>query len=320
MDIEKEEIIKNIEKKFGICVNYKKEIKFFLKQIKALNFILRIYKPKIIFLSCYYCGFHRALLHAAHKHNIKTVEIQHGIINRAHPAYNVFVDLDKSFFPDYLLSFGEYVKLFFNKNNYFIKKDNILPIGSMYIDYINNEYKASKETIEIFSNFRKKYKKIIAVSSQSGVEDKLIDFLKKSSSLSKDILYIFVPRDVDKDYSGVRFPENIIILKDLNFYQIVKGGDFHSTVYSTCALEAPVLGAPNILINIDNLAKKHYLSMLSNQDVTRFINTEEEFVATILKWDVKTREEIMNLHNKFYEKNYDKALKRALQAIENSAR
>lgn len=318
--IENGKIIREIEEEFRIHLNYKKQVKSFLQCVKLLDFFLKIYKPQKIFLSCYYSIFHQALIYVAHKYNIKVVEIQHGIINKAHPAYNVFTNLDKSFFPDYLFVFGDYVKGVFDENNYFIKRDNILAVGSMYMDYINNEYEPLKETVQMFSDFRKKYKKIVAISSQWVVEDKLIDFLKKSVSLSKDILYIFVPRDVNKDYSSASFPDNIIILKDLNVYQIVKEVDIHSTLQSTCALEAPVLGVPNVLINIDNFAKKCYLNILTNQDVTRFVDTEEEFVNMILSWDTKTKEEIMSLHSNFYKKNYEKNLKQALQIIESAIR
>jgi hypothetical protein len=201
----------------------------------------------------------------------------------------------------------------FDEENCFIKKESVLPVGSMYIDYINNKYKPSKETIRLFKSFKKKYKKIVAISSQWPLENKLIDFLKKSASLSKDILYIFVPRDVDKDYSNANFPENIIIMRHLNVYQIVREADFHSTLYSTCALEAPALGVPNILINIDGFAKNYYWDLLTDRDVTRFVETEEEFVDTILNWHTKTKREIVNLHLDFYKQDHRESLKQALQ-------
>ena len=234
--IENEKIITNMEKEFAIHLNYKKQVKTFLQYIKLLDFFLKIYKPKKIFLSCYYCKFHQALVYMAHRRNIKVIEMQHGIINKKHTAYNIFTNLDKSFFPDYLFVFGDCVKGVFGNENYFMNSDNIMSVGSMYIDYIKNEYKASKETIKIFRSFRKKYKRIVVISSQLLLENKLIAFLKKSASLSRDILYIFVPRDVSKDYSYAKFPENIIMLKNLDVYKVIKEADIHSTMWSTCAL------------------------------------------------------------------------------------
>lgn len=312
--IKNEQILKMIENDYSLHVNYKKRIRNFLQSVKILNIFLRIYKPKKIFIGCYFNQFHQELIYVAHKHNMKIAEMQHGII-RSHGGYHVYADLDKSFFPDYLFAFGDYVKNVFNESNYFIEKDNVLSIGNMYIDYINNEYKPSKETIQVFGDFRRKYKKIVAISSQRTIENKLIDFLKRSTTLDRNILYIFVPRDINKDYSNTNFPENIVILRDLNVYQIIKEADFHSTMYSTCALEAPALGTPNILININNFAKKYYSKTLTNRDVTRFVDTGKEFVDTIRSWRTKTKTEIISLHCNFYKQNHKESLKQALRVI-----
>ncbi|RKX54556.1 MAG: hypothetical protein DRP50_04200 [Thermotoga sp.] len=308
-------ILEEINKEYKLNVNYRMLISRFLCCKDLFRIFYRIYKPKSMFISCYYSLMNQAAIYAAKKDGIKTIELQHGIINKKHPAYNIFTNLDKSFFPDYLFSFGDYVRDVFDRNNHFIKSKNVVPIGSMYIDYINNEYEAPRKTIRMFNNFRKQYKKIVAISSQWIIETKLIRFLKKAASLNKDILYIFVPRDINKDYSFAKFPENIIILKGLNVYQVVKEVDFHATVCSTCALEAPALGIPNILINIGGFAKENYLNLLTNQDVTKFVDTEEEFVNTILDWKAKTKEEIKDLHSGFYKQNYRENLRYALRVV-----
>jgi len=315
LTINDEAVLREINKEYKLNINYRMLISRFLCYKNLFRPFYKIYKPKAVFVNCYYSMIHQATIYTAKKMGIRTIELQHGIINNKCPAYNVFTNLDKLFFPDYLFTFGDYVKNVFNESNYFIKRENVIPVGSMYIDYINNEYEPSKETIQIFSNFRKKYKKIVAVSSQRLLEDKLINFLKKSASLSKDILYIFVPRDINRDYSNVNFPENIIILKYLDVYQTVREVDLHSTLWSTCALEAPALGIPNILINIDGFAKKYYSYILTNRDVTRFVDTEKEFVDNILNWRTKKKGEIMNLHQDFYKQNHRESLRQALQVI-----
>ena len=314
--INNEIILKEINKKYGLNINYRMSISKFICYKNVFKFFLRVYNPRLVFISDYYNIPHQAVIYNAKKLGIKTIELQHGTINNKHPAYNVFLRLDKSFFPNYLFVFGDYVKNVFEKNNYFMEKDNVFSIGSMYIDYINNEYKASEETIKMFSNFRRNYKRIVAVSSQWLIENKLIDFLKKSASLSKNILYIYVPRDVNKDYSNANFPGNIIILEDLNVYQIIKEANFNASVFSACALEAPALGVPNILINIDNLGENEYSDILANRDITRFVDTEVEFVDMILNWHTKTKKEIMNLHKGFYKQNHKESLKQALELIE----
>lgn len=311
MVVNNEVILKEINKKYKLNINYRMLISKFLCYKNLFKVLYIIYKPKAIFINCFYSLIHQAAIYSAKKIGIKTIELQHGIINKQHPAYNIFTKLDQSFFPDYLFAFGDYVK---TQQNY-INPENVIPIGSMYIDYIKNEYKPSEETIKLFKAFRKKYKKIVAISSQRILEDKLINFLKKAALLNKDILYIFVPRDVSKDYSYVNFSENIVILRHLDVYQIIKEADFHSTMWSTCALEAPVLGVPNILINIGGFAKKYYSDLLINQNVTRFVDTEREFVDTVINWCVKGKEEIINLHQGFYKQDHRESLRQALQAI-----
>ena len=106
-----------------------------------------------------------------------------------------------------------------------------------------------------------------------------------------------------------------MIVKNLNIYQIIKKSDFHTTVYSTCALEAPALGIPNILINIKGMAKNNYLETLTNSENTRFVDNEEQFLNTLLTWKPKNKKEIMDGHNNFYEQNHKKNLKKALRLI-----
>lgn len=310
--IDKEVVLKEINSKYGLNVDYHRLIKKFFCYKSLFALFYRAGGPKAIFISCYYSIVHQAAIYAAKKMGIKAIELQHGLINKEHFAYNFFADLDSSFFPDYLFAFGDYVK---DQQNY-IDPENVIPIGNMYIDYIKNKYQPSEKTIELFKSFRNNYKKIVSISSQWPLEDKLIEFLKKSASLNNSILYIFVPRDLTKDYSFANFPANIVILKNLDVYQIIRESNFHSTLWSTCALEAPALGIPNILINIAGTAKEYYADMLTNKDVTRFVETEDEYVNTILTWQPKSKQEIMKLHSNFYEVNHEESLRAALQRIE----
>jgi len=311
-----EEILKEINKKYGLSIDYRKKVKKFIAYRSLFILFFKIKKPKLVFVSDYYNLINQAVIHAARTLNIKTVELQHGVINDKHPAYNVYYDIDKKFLPEYLLVFGIKTKDIFNDKNYFIDKNNVFPIGNMYIDFINNEYELPKKLETKFDKYRKKYKKIVAISSQYTLENELIIFLKKSSSISKDILFIFVPRDTDKDYSYANLPKNIVIIKELDVYQIIKYSDFHSTVNSTCALESPALGTPNILININSESKRYYDDILNNPEVTKFVDTPEEYVNTIQNWNSKSKEEIKKLHEGFYANNHKEKLKEVLEIID----
>jgi hypothetical protein len=317
VSINNAEIISELNKKYELNVNYRSIIFSFFSLEKLFKLFYKVWLPEAIFINCSYSTVHHAALYAAKNMGIKTIELQHGIINKKHFAYNVFTKLDNNFYPDYLFVFGDYVKDVFSNYNYFISKENVFSVGNMYLDYIRNEYNPDDSTVKLFSEFRIKYKKIVAVSSQITVEKKLINFLNKSANLSKEILYIFVPRDLNKDYSSVSFADNIILLKDkrLDVYKIIKESDFHSTVSSTCALEAPALGIPNVLINIDNLAKYYYSDLLIDSDITRFVDTPEEYVKVLISWHPIGKEEIIYRHRLFYKQNHKESLMQALRTI-----
>lgn len=314
-DIENEIILNDINNSYHLNINYNVIISRFLFYVILFKFLFMLYKPSKIFVTQYYSLFHQAAIYSFNKIGINTIEFQHGVINDQHPAYNVYSKLNRLFFPKYLFVFGDKVKSVFSNDNYFINKSNVMSVGNIYLDYINYEYDKTKEVEIFFNKLRARYKKIVAISSQLTIEHKLIRFLKRSASLDESVLYIFVPRDINKNYSEQNFPNNVIIIKNLNVYQIIKESDFHVTVYSTCALESPALGVPNIMINIDNMAKNYYSDVLVNEKITRFVNSEESFLNLILTWKPVSKTEIMNMHNDFYERNHKERLKKALKHV-----
>ena len=315
INIENEIILKDINKRHKLNVNYNAIVKKFVRYVLLFKYVFRIYKPRGIFVTQYYNLFHQAAIYSGNMLGINTIEFQHGVINNQHIAYNLYDKMNKALFPKYLFVFGNQVKSVFDESNDFINKIKVISVGYMYIDYINHEYIPPPNVTKLFDKLRVKYKKIVAVSSQLTIEKELIIFLTELAALDKGILYIFVPRDVNKNYSEYSFQNNIMIIKKLNIYQIIKESDFHATVYSTCALEAPALGIPNILININNMAKKYYKDILTNPETTKFVNNEEQFLNTLLSWKPKSKKEIMDGHNNFYEQNHKENLKKALRLV-----
>ena len=315
IEIKNKKILKEINYDYKLDIDYFSITKLFFSYVFILKLLNRIYKPKKIFLSQYYSLFHQAVIYAFNVSGVNTIEFQHGIINDQHIAYNVFKKFNDDFFPKYLLVFGDYVKSIFTEGNYFIKKDNVISIGNMYLDYINFNYISSNETQKRFKSLRLKHNKIIAVSSQMTIEDKLINFLKNVAKINESILYIFIPRNTGKDYLNYKFPNNIVVIKELNVYQIIRESDFHATVYSTCALEAPALGIPNILINLDDLAHQYFSDILTNRETTKFVDSEEAFLETIMTWSPVDKGEIMRMHRDFYKRDHKKRLKQALTLV-----
>ncbi|GEM_PF-1634375 len=315
LKIENESLFKEIQNNFGFKTNYRSHISHILKLIYTLKIFYKIWKPRAILLSCYYIDLNYAAIYTAKINGIKTIEFQHGIINENHLAYNIEIKMDDSFFPDYFLSFGNYFSSKIDNGN-FIDKKRIIPIGSYYLNYIKNEYVLG-ESIKIqIDKFKKKYKYIVAFTSQWTVEAKSIDFLKKVLSISDQILIIYIPRYLNKDYSSFDLPESLILMQSisskLDAYKVMKFSDIHSTVYSTCAFEAIALEKPNLLLNIDNLSKIHLNDLIKLNVNTYCVDSPEEFVNIIGKLQFsKNNSEI------FFEDNNEDKIKKIVDEIIN---
>ena len=311
LKIENEYILTEIEQEYELPINYRRIVKTFFQFIKMTEFMVSKFLPKWIFIDQYYHPFYMAMIYSSHKIGCRVVEFQHGTIAPLHPAYNLFTDLDRKFYPDYLFAFGDYVKGMMGGENKFMDKEDVYIIGNGYIDYINDSQITGK-IIRRFESYRKKYKRIVAVSAQVPIERQLIKFLIDSADLDKDILYLFVPRDKKRDYRQVNFPSNILVIKDLNVYQVIKESDFHATVSSTCALEALAIGVPNILINILNEARNMYGYLLNGKRFSLFADTPEEFIHAVNEFKFEKRKNIQKVGDLFYRPGYLNNLKEAL--------
>ncbi|MBI4647764.1 MAG: hypothetical protein HY738_14540 [Bacteroidia bacterium] len=307
--IKNENIIKLILEKEGIQINYKGLIKRLIAEYTIMKILIRIYKPKAVFIQCPYTNI--GIVKALRDKGVNVIEIQHGVISLTHTAYNIFKYVDNTCYPSFLLTFGNIEKKVFYFNNYYIDPNNILPVGNFYIDYISNEYKGDVR----FREIARKYKIVVAVTSQVIIEEELIAFLIRAAQMQSDILYLYIPRYIETDYSEYFFPDNIKIFNWLNCYEIIVQSDFHSTVFSTCALEAPSLGVQNIFINLHNLSKKYYMNILNDHNISRYCSTAEEYVNTILHFVKKPGEIVKQTNSDVILSNYKENINNIIHKI-----
>lgn len=305
--IKNENVIHAILKDYSIEIDYRAIVKKHLAQYYIMKWFLKFHKPKAFFMSCYYTNMGR--IKAIKEIGIKVVEIQHGVINRSHFAYNIHKSLDQEFFPNYLFTFGLREKDVFVNSNFFIDPNNVIPVGHLYIDYINETYSGNDSFIKLKSQ----YKYTVTVSGQNHyTESDLMEFLTHAALLDENILFVFVPRDHTFRKNAYKFSENLVIVNDLNCYELISMSDFHSTVFSTCALEAPSLGVQNILININGLSRLHFGAVLNNSEITRYINTPEEYISTIHSFSKMDKNKIRETNSSIilpgYKNNINKAL------------
>ena len=297
-------VLDNIQREYNINVNDVSIIKIYLSEKYVYKLIFKLYKPKAVFLTCYYGR--EAEIRAAKELKIPVIEIQHGIIGPKHHAYNQKI-LTRDYYPDYLLTFGNY-KATNPSESFIFDKTQVYPIGNYYIEYINN-----LGNVNILKKLTNKYNYTVAVTLQSTIEKELVNFIIEAATLDPCILYLLIPRQKIDAISSL--PNNVKIINSLNFYEIMACVDFHSTVYSTCAIEAPSLGIQNILINIKGFAKDYYGDLLSDEKITRYVETPEELVNTINTMKKMDKKTIMDSNNHLFVPNYHENLHIFLQKI-----
>lgn len=307
-------ILDEIERTYGVKVNYVDIINNFFKYVEVFDDFLKGKKCKAIFVNCYYNLMHQALIFSAHKHNIKVVEFQHGIINSNHYAYNIFKPIGKDVFSDYIFVFGDYVKNIISNN--YIESNNIYSIGNYYIEEVIRDSKENDKVIRYFSKLRSEYRKIVVVTSQITIEEKLIEFIKTAAASDDEILYMFIPRYFNKDFSKYDFPKNVIIEESIDFYHSVGYCDLHLTVYSTCAIEALSFGTPNILVNIDNLSEDNLRDLLTEAEYTRYVDEPYELVKAINDINIVNRDDVIKVSQKFYKQKNIENIENAMKAID----
>jgi hypothetical protein len=315
--IENEEILKNIENEFDIKVDYQKKTDRFFSLVKVMDKYFKRNNYKIVFVDTYYAPvLQQAVVYSANKNNIKVVELQHGLINESNISYNIFRKVASDGLPQYIFLFGEYFKELLT-NSKFLSPDNLKVTGSFFINHSIETNPKNEFAVEYFAEARKKFKSIVAITSQETIINELSEFLLKLAELDKDVLYIFIPRNYKKEYPELKNKTNIVIDQKLGFYTCASFVDFHSTVYSTCAVESLAFGTPNILININNLSRKFLGSNLNESNFSYFVESPEAMLETIQTCKTADRELVKSKGNFYFAKSNKTELKQFLQEIEN---
>lgn len=300
-----------INRDYGLNVDYRWAVSAFMRVTRFARVCLRRWHPRLVLLSGYYGLVNQAVIHAAHSERLDTAEFQHGMTTASHEAYRLFCPMEHECFPRYFLSYGDYVKDVFRHEFSFLNYDRVLPVGDGYIEYIRDVYEDEYGIRGILRS----YDKSVTVTSQPQVHSKLAAFVAKAASLDPRIVYLFVPRPTDKEPQRIEFPANVRVVENIEFYKLAKYTDYHATVYSTCALEAPLLGTPNLLVDIDGLANAHYGSMLKDPDVTRYVSEPEELVRLIRAWNPSARDEVSRRLSSLCVPDHRKAVRQAIETI-----
>ena len=275
--LEGEEILKEIVSKLNVNVDYKKRLRWLISQKRITDLFLAMgCKPRLIMMECYYTQMGR--IWSAHNHKIPVVELQHGVLNENHYAYNPTYH-SNLLFPDEICVYGEEeYKYFSEKEKQFV--DKVSMTGLYILDRSSDIFKN-----DIFLEERKKYKRVCVVAGQAGGEERLSSFIDNVANLTPDTLFVYIPRHVIE----LKFKSPNVLLKvGVNIYEYLKWCDFHATISSTTALEAHYFQKPVFFCDFNDVAKEYYGSIIGNVNGAFYIHKEEEFINTMTIVDKTT--------------------------------
>jgi hypothetical protein len=281
------EVLNAIQKTYGLKINDYGKVRQFQAMRGIWRTIFRFYKPRALFLTNYY-GFAHPALRAAHDCGIPVVEIQHGSISRAHPAYCVHTELDTGFFADWLLVFGESEIDTFTDGR-FIDPSRVVPVGSYYIDYVGQSFQPDQKLARWIGN-----RIAVGVALQLGFEKAMVKFVVEASKLDGNICYVLLPRIADNYLTAIPMDDNVMIYTDRDFCRIIPQFDFHATVSSTTGLEAPSLGVRNIIVDLDGDGRRNLGQQLPESGITRYVATPQGFVDAVRTYPFISKDEIIN--------------------------
>jgi hypothetical protein len=245
--IENYEILKEIQERNHIQINFKKELKRQLGEYYFYRFLFKLIKPRAVFVLSSFSKV--SMVMAAKSKNIPVFEAQHGYIGEAHPFYHVKKRFEESY-PDQLFSFGDYeIK---NNKNFIFRENQILPIGGLQLEYLK-----SRPLPNELKNIKNKYRQIFCVTLQAIKEEEIIGATLDYAKMHPDVLFVLCPKDRSISYSDYLLNKNYLVSK-YPVYDILKIADYNLTIFSTTAVEGLSMGAKPIFYNVDNLSKRYF--------------------------------------------------------------
>lgn len=235
-------------------------------------------KPKSIYVVVSYSNI--PIIAAAKELDIKVIEFQHGVITDYHFAYN-YSDPDKNliYFPDKLLTFGEY----WGKTK---GLPNQIEIEEYGFPYLNEQLKKYKTTSKI--------KNQILFISQGTIGRDLSEFALKVAKKIPEyhIVYKLHPGEYDRwkrDYPALNSAmhlDNFDIIDNnkKNLYSFLAASEYQIGVYSTAIFEGLALNCKTLLYKLPGI---EYMEDLINQDMVKLVHNPDETAHYLKNYEWK---------------------------------
>jgi hypothetical protein len=180
---------------------------------------------KEVYFTCSYCKFNLALIDACELLGIKSIEIQHGVINKYNLAYYFnTVKFHIPYYPSKLIFFGNYWK-----NIIVYPNHSELSISSNHYSLIHRDI--SKVDIDI-----------LFVSSNSFSNDEFFYFANKFANHNSDYCTVFKlhPSEVSIKTSRLKIANNYLTISgnETNIYDLINRSEIIVVLDSTVAYES----------------------------------------------------------------------------------
>jgi hypothetical protein len=269
--VQNEDILRNMLNDYNIKFDYIGSIRLLIAQKIIFDLLLKItHKPNKVIIECPYTIM--GYIWSLHSNNIPVIELQHGVLNDKHYAYNSLFT-SKILYPDEICVFGD------DEYNY-IKSDachycdKVHKTGLYYLELAKNSF-----TDDVFKKYRNRYEHIILVAGQKGYEDVLAEYVRTAANITPKSLYIYVPRT--NDAKLIFNQENIKYCPGINIYEYMIWCDVHLTISSTTCLECQYYKKPTIFYNYADLSVNYYGKVLKPENGVVFTESVKQLESAI---------------------------------------
>lgn len=230
---------------FNIKIELTKKIKREYLRAKisiwGIKKLLKKIQPRLIIEVVGYSRLSKHVNIAAKELGITTIELQHGYISEAHPAYNYPNDITNiKSFPDYI---GVWSDFYRNKMKPPVAKDKIITCGFKYFE-------------DQLKRVNLKDNQSILFVSQGTIGNKLGSLAKElAKELASQIIYKLHPgevQDAKNRYSDLYNVQNLKVDDNIasDLYQRIIEAEIVIGVYSTALIEAASLGKKVIIVGL----------------------------------------------------------------------
>lgn len=265
--IDNEGVLHTVLRELNVKFDYKSELSILLAQYRVTDFLLKICpKPDKVIIECPYTVM--GYVWAFHHNGIQVIEMQHGVLNKQHYAYNSRYHSDV-LYPDEIWCFGEdEYKYLTSEECHYCKV--VEKTGLFFLELADSLFREDP-----FKEARLNYKYIVLVSGQRSYEKELATFTNIIAEKEKEILFVYVPRTEEEK---VEFSQgNVLYKPNVNIYQYMKWCDMHLTISSTTVLECQYFEKPTVFYDYENMGSTYYGNILTEENAVKYINSPSEF-------------------------------------------